>query len=74
MKINQNVYLFENIKGANSFLHISDKNEISIIDSGMPGNANKILSQISELNISFEKIKYVILTHSDIDHTGSVAD
>ena len=74
MKINQNVYLFENIKGANSFLYISDKNEISIIDSGMPGNANKILSQIFELDISFEKIKYIILTHSDIDHTGSVAD
>ena len=74
MKINQNVYLFENIKGANSYLYISDKNEISIIDSGMPGNANKILSQIFELDISFEKIKYIILTHSDIDHTGSVAD
>ena len=74
MKINQNVYLFENIKGANSFLYISDKNEISIIDSGMPGNANKILSQISELDISFDKIKHIILTHADIDHMGSVAD
>ena len=74
MKINQNVYLFENIKGANSFLYISDKNEISIIDSGMPGNANKILSQISELDIYFDKIKHIILTHADIDHMGSVAD
>ena len=74
MKINQNVYLFENIKGANSFLYISDKNEISIIDSGMPGNANKILSQISELDISFDNIKHIILTHADIDHMGSVAD
>ena len=74
MKINQNVYLFENIKGANSYLYISDKNEISIIDSGMPGNANKILSQISELDISFDNIKHIILTHADIDHMGSVAD
>jgi glyoxylase-like metal-dependent hydrolase (beta-lactamase superfamily II) len=74
MKINQNIYLFENINGANSYLYISDKNEISIIDSGMPGNANKILSQISELDISLEKIKYIIVTHSDIDHTGSVID
>jgi glyoxylase-like metal-dependent hydrolase (beta-lactamase superfamily II) len=72
MKINQNIYLFENINGANSYLYISDKNEISIVDSGMPGNANKILSQISELDISLEKINYIILTHSDIDHTGSV--
>jgi glyoxylase-like metal-dependent hydrolase (beta-lactamase superfamily II) len=26
------------------------------------------------MGISLEKIKYIILTHSDIDHTGSVAD
>ncbi len=74
MKINGNVYLFEKIKGANSYLYISDNSEISIIDTGMPGNASKILSQISELDISLEKINYIILTHSDIDHTGSVID
>ena len=74
MKINENVYLFEKIKGANSYLYISDNSEISIIDTGMPGNAFKILSQISELDISLEKIKYIILTHADIDHKGSVAD
>ena len=74
MKINENVYLFEKIKGANSYLFISDNSEISIIDTGMSGNAFKILSQISELNISLEKIKYIILTHSDFDHTGSAAD
>jgi glyoxylase-like metal-dependent hydrolase (beta-lactamase superfamily II) len=74
MKINENVYLFEKIKGANSYLYISDNSEISIIDAGMPGNAFKILNQISEMDISLEKIKYIILTHSDIDHMGSVAD
>ena len=74
MKINESIYLFEKIKGANSYLYISDNSEISIIDTGMPDNASKILSQISELKISLGKIKYIILTHSDIDHTGSVAD
>ena len=74
MKINENVYLFEKIKGANTYLYISDNSEISIIDTGMPGNAFKILSQISEMGISLEKIKYIILTHADIDHIGSVTD
>lgn len=74
MKINENVYLFEKTKGANSFLYISDVGEISIIDTGMPGNAFKILSQLSKMEISQKKIKYIILTHSDIDHTGSVAE
>jgi len=48
MKINENVYLFEKIKGANSYLFISDNSEISIIDTGVSGSAFKILSQISE--------------------------
>ena len=74
MKINENVYLFEKIKGANSYLYISDNSEISIIDAGMPGNAFKILNQISEMGIFPNKIKYIILTHADIDHMGSVAD
>lgn len=73
MKINENVYLFEKIKGANSYLYISDNSEVSIIDAGMPGNAVKILNQISEIGISPDKIKYIILTHADIDHMGSVA-
>lgn len=74
MRINENVYLFEKIRGANSYLYISDDNDVSIIDTGMPGNAEKILSQILKIGISMEKIKYIILTHSDIDHMGSVAD
>jgi len=74
MKINENVYLFEKIKGANSYLYLSDSGEISIIDAGMPGNAFKILNQISEMEISPGRIKYIILTHADIDHKGSVVD
>ncbi len=74
MKINENVYLFEMIKGANAYLYISDNGEGSIIDTGMPGSAFKILNQISEMGISLEKIKYIILTHADIDHMGSVTD
>ena len=74
MEINKNVYLFENVKGANSYLYISDNGDISIIDTGMPGNAVKILSQIYKMCTSMEKIKYLILTHSHIDHMGSVTD
>jgi len=74
MRINKSVYLFEKIKGANSYLYISDNGDLSIIDTGMPGNAVKIVNQIYKMGISMEKIKYIILTHSDIDHVGSVAD
>jgi hydroxyacylglutathione hydrolase len=74
MKINESVYHFENIKGANSYLFISDQNEVSVIDTGFAGNGNKILDQINKLGVDAEKIKYIILTHSDVDHIGSVTE
>ena len=74
MKINENVYYFENIRGANSYLFISDQNEVSIIDTGWAGNGYKIVGQINELGISPKKIKFIILTHSDMDHIGSVSE
>lgn len=74
MKINESIYYFENIKGANSYLFVSDQNEVSIIDTGFSGNGHKIMGQIIELGISPERIKFIILTHSDMDHIGSVLE
>lgn len=74
MKINESIHYFENIRGANSYLFISDQNEVSIIDTGLAGNGYKILVQINELGISPERIKYIILTHSDMDHIESVLE
>jgi glyoxylase-like metal-dependent hydrolase (beta-lactamase superfamily II) len=74
MTINESIYYFENIKGANSYLFVSDQNEVSIIDTGFSGNGYKIMGQINELGISPERIKFIILTHSDMDHIGSVLE
>lgn len=73
MEIKNGIYLLDGIKGANSYLYISDIG-IVIIDTGMPGNAARILNQIRALDTNKKEIKLIILTHSDIDHSGSAAE
>jgi glyoxylase-like metal-dependent hydrolase (beta-lactamase superfamily II) len=72
MEIKNGVHLLDGIRGANSYLFITEDG-ILVIDTGMPGNAERILSQIKALNKTAKEIKVIILTHSDIDHSGSAA-
>ena len=46
----------------------------TLIDTGMPNNAKKILSYASDvLKIQPSDIKTIIITHAHFDHTGSLA-
>jgi len=49
MEIKNGVYLLDGISGANSYLSVTPDG-VCVIDSGMPGNAPKIISQIKALN------------------------
>ncbi|MFS0906522.1 MBL fold metallo-hydrolase [Priestia aryabhattai] len=47
-------------------------NKMSIlIDTGVPGQLNKIKESMSKIGVPFETLKAIILTHQDIDHIGS---
>ena len=72
MEIKKGIYLLDSIRGANSYLYVSE-DSISVIDTGMPGNTERILEQIKTLNKTAQDVKLIILTHSDIDHSGSAA-
>ncbi|MDE3840656.1 MBL fold metallo-hydrolase [Bacillus methanolicus] len=63
--------------GGRAVLHptlIWDDKEAILIDTGMPGQYEKIISAMSGLGMSLDKLKAVILTHQDIDHIGSVPE
>jgi len=70
MEIVANVHLIPNIV-ANSYL-IVDPDGLMLIDTGLPGNQKKILNYISGLGRSPSNLKRIIITHADIDHTGSL--
>lgn len=69
MKIAENVFQLESSKRSHSYLVHTD--ELFLIDTGMPGLADKILSEIRSLGISPTKIHAILLTHHDVDHIGN---
>lgn len=45
-----------------------------LVDTGIPGSAEKILSAIAEAGLEPEDICIIVLTHAHPDHAGSVAE
>ena len=73
MKLADKLYKVENIRGANSYL-IDTTAGLVLVDAGMPGSSEKIISYMQKEGLKPEDLKYIVLTHSDVDHVGGVAD
>jgi glyoxylase-like metal-dependent hydrolase (beta-lactamase superfamily II) len=71
MKIIDNIFLVPGII-ANSYILV-DADGLTIIDTGLPHSEKKILSYVASLGKSANDVKRIILTHSDLDHVGSLA-
>ncbi len=69
MKINETVVQLETTKGSHAFLVLTK--QIVLIDTGMPGLAGKILTELQSLGISAREIQAILLTHHDVDHIGN---
>ena len=73
MEIARGIHRIDGVRGANSYLVSSDEGA-AVIDAGMPGNEGRIIEYAGRFSIEpGTALRYVILTHSDIDHSGSVA-
>ena len=58
---------------ANSYFVVGD--EITLIDTGLPRNAKKILDYLhNTLSRNPSDIKTIVLTHHHVDHTGNLFD
>jgi glyoxylase-like metal-dependent hydrolase (beta-lactamase superfamily II) len=57
----------------NVFL-LKDKDELTLIDTGVSSSAPKILSAVAELSRKPGDIKRILVTHLHADHTGSLAE
>ena len=56
----------------NAFL-LKDKRSI-LVDTGYPGNATKILKELSVNGVNPEDVSLIVITHSHHDHSGSVLE
>ncbi len=73
MELLSGIHLIEKARGANCYLVINEE-AVLVVDTGMPGSAEPILEYAQSLGINPDKVAYIVLTHADIDHSGSAAD
>jgi len=71
MKIIDNVFVIPGVV-ANPYI-IIDADGLTVIDTGLPRSEKKILAYVASLGKSARAVKRIILTHSDLDHVGSLA-
>jgi hydroxyacylglutathione hydrolase len=73
MEIIPGVHLVNGVRGANCYL-VMTGDRLVLIDTGMPGNARKIINYVQGLGKKPSDVEYIVITHADIDHTGSAAE
>jgi len=49
---------------------IEDERGLTLIDAGIPGLWDELVTELAEMGRSMSEIRGVILTHADSDHTG----
>ena len=69
MKLTDTVYMLDSVKGSHVFLVAGEENVL--IDTGMPGNAPKIVDELKPMGVDIASVKKILLTHHDVDHIGS---
>jgi glyoxylase-like metal-dependent hydrolase (beta-lactamase superfamily II) len=62
-----------NMAHSNVYL-IINKDDLTVVDTGTKGNAEKIVAYIEKLGRRPEEVSTIILTHYHMDHAGSAKD
>jgi glyoxylase-like metal-dependent hydrolase (beta-lactamase superfamily II) len=80
MRIADGVYVLpipRGSRGADGFLNLTlildEQNGNTLIDAGLPGQAEVIGAALAEAGIGVRDLRRIIFTHQDLDHVGSGA-
>ena len=57
----------------NLTLILDDDNGNTLVDTGLPGQAEPIASALTDAGIGVRDLEAIIFTHQDLDHVGSGA-
>ena len=69
MEILPGIHKIDGTFGVNCYL-LRDERGWLIVDTGLPGQENKILNYLKKQGIQPSAVALIILTHADIDHVG----
>ena len=70
-KLARDIYLIEGLRISNVYLLVSG-GELTLIDAGLDSDADRIISQLREVELNIHKLKMILLTHAHGDHVGCV--
>jgi glyoxylase-like metal-dependent hydrolase (beta-lactamase superfamily II) len=80
MRIADGVYVLpipRGSRGAGGFLNLTlildEQNGNTLVDAGLPGQAETIGAALTEVGIGVRDLRRIIFTHQDLDHVGSGA-
>src|SRR5215213_7126805 len=80
MRIADGVYVLpipRGSRGAGGFLNLTlildEQNGNTLVDAGLPGQAETIGAVLTEVGIGVRDLRRIIVTHQDLDHVGSGA-
>jgi glyoxylase-like metal-dependent hydrolase (beta-lactamase superfamily II) len=80
MRVADGVYVLPIQRGsreAESFLNLTlildEENGNTLVDTGLPGQAEMIASALDETGVGVRDLRRIIFTHQDLDHIGSGA-
>jgi glyoxylase-like metal-dependent hydrolase (beta-lactamase superfamily II) len=72
MEITKNVHTVDDVYGSNVVLLLDE--DITIVDTGFPGNGPKIVDYIKNIGRQAEEVKRILITHFHFDHSGSALE
>lgn len=73
MQVTEDVFRVDGVSGDNCYL-LARPAQLLLIDSGLPGNAGRIVRFVRGLGRDPGELSWIVLTHSDPDHSGSVVE
>jgi hydroxyacylglutathione hydrolase len=71
MRLAEDIYKVDGVRIANVYV-VPTPDGLMVVDTGMPGSAKRILAFIESLGHRVADLRFIVLTHCDIDHIGSV--
>ena len=72
IQIATDIYMLEGLGGAPAYLLITGE-ALTLVDTGIIGQTNAILTQVDEAGYSSSDIGAIVLTHGHCDHAGNAA-
>jgi glyoxylase-like metal-dependent hydrolase (beta-lactamase superfamily II) len=67
------IHKVDSIHEVNCYVLVGEEG-LLVVDTGLPGKAKNILNYVKKLGWNQADIKYVVLTHADLDHIGAAIE